>query len=226
MEQLTPQKAIKYMQNEGITTLTDADCDLPLALGGLQKGTTPLEMAAAYATIANGGKYIEPIFYTKIENNKGKVVLKNKQKSKKVYSEDTTYVLKNLLTQPVKGENGTAKSCKIDGFEVAAKTGTTNDNYDKWLCGFTKHYTAVTWFGFDSNETIKEGADSMANQIWANVMKDVHENLIKADFERPKNVQEVVVCKDSGKRATGGCRNTYVEYFRKGTVPNEKCDKH
>lgn len=226
MEQLTPQKAIKYMQNEGITTLTDADCDLPLALGGLQKGTTPLEMAAAYATIANGGKYIEPIFYTKIENNNGKVVLKNKQKSKKVYSEDTTYVLKNLLTQPVKGENGTAKTCKIDGFEVAAKTGTTNDNYDKWLCGFTKYYTAVTWFGFDVNETIKEGADSMANQIWANVMKDVHENLIKADFEKNKNVQEVVVCKDSGKRATGGCRNTYVEYFRKGTVPNEKCDKH
>ncbi|MCR5145786.1 MAG: transglycosylase domain-containing protein [Clostridia bacterium] len=226
MEQLTPKKAIKYMESEGITSLTDADCDLPLALGGLQKGTSPLEMAGAYVTIANGGKYIEPIFYTKIENNRGKVVLKNKQKSKKVYSEDTAYVLKELLTQPVKGENGTAKSCKIDGFEVAAKTGTTNDNYDKWLCGFTKYYTAVTWFGFDSNETIKEGADSMANQIWVNVMRNVHENLIKADFDRPKNVEEVVVCKDSGKRASGGCKNTYVEYFRKGTVPSEKCDKH
>lgn len=226
LEQLTPQKAIKYMQNEGITTLTDADCDLPLALGGLQKGTTPLEMAGAYATIANNGKYIEPIFYTKIEDKKGKKVLKNKQKTKQVYSEDTSYVLKKLLTQPVNGENGTAKICKIDGFEVAAKTGTTNDNYDKWLCGFTKYYTAVTWFGFDTNETIKEGADSMANQIWASVMKKIHENLIKADFEKTKNVQEVVICKDTGKRATGGCKNTYIEYFRKGTVPNEKCDKH
>ena len=226
LEQLTPKKAIKYMGNEGITTLTEADCDLPLALGGLQKGTTPIEMAGAYATIANGGKYIEPIFYTRIENNEEKVVLKNKQKSKKVYSEDTSYVLKKLLTQPVQGENGTAKTCKIEGFEVAAKTGTTNDNYDKWLCGFTKYYTAVTWFGFDSNETIKEGADSMANQIWANVMKNVHENLIKTDFERPKNVEEIVVCKDTGKRASGGCKNTYVEYFRKGTVPNDKCDKH
>ena len=226
MEQLTPQKSIKYMENEGITTLTDADCDLPLALGGLQKGSTPLEMAGAYATIANGGKYIEPIFYTKIVNNYGKVILKNKQKTKKVYSEDTTYVLKNLLTQPVNGENGTAKSCKIDGFEVAAKTGTTNDNYDKWLCGFTKYYTAVTWFGYDANESINEGADSMANQIWVNVMKKVHENLIKADFDKPKNVQEVIVCKETGKRATGGCKNTYTEYFRKGTVPKETCDKH
>lgn len=226
MEKLTPKKSIEYMQKEGITTLTDADCDLPLALGGLEKGTTPVEMAAAYGCIANGGKYIEPIFYTKVENANGKKVLKKKQSTKKVYSEDTTYVLKKLLTQPVNGENGTAKSCKIDGFEVAAKTGTTNDNYDKWLCGFTKYYTAVTWFGYDANESIKEGADSMANQIWVNVMKNIHENLIHANFDKNKNVQEVTICKDSGKKASSRCKNTYIEYYRKGTVPNEKCDKH
>lgn len=227
MEQLTPKKSIKYMEKEGITTLTEKDCDLPLALGGLEKGTSPLEMAGAYACIANGGKYIEPIFYTKIENSNGKVILKNKQKTKKVYSEDTTYVLKKLLTQPVNGENGTARTCKIDGFEVAAKTGTTNDNYDKWLCGFTKYYTAVTWFGYDENESINEGVDSMANQMWVSVMKKIHENVIKADFDRPKNVQDILVCKDSGKKAGGGCQNTYIEYFRKGTTPNsEICDMH
>ena len=81
MEQLTPKKSVKYMENSGVTTLTEKDCDLPLALGGLEKGISPLEMAGAYATIANGGKYIEPIFYTRIENKNGKVVLKNKQKS-------------------------------------------------------------------------------------------------------------------------------------------------
>ena len=226
MEQLTPKKSIQYLEKEGITTLTDADCDLPLALGGLQKGSTPLEMAGAYSCIANGGKYIEPIFYTKIENSAGKTVLKKKQKSEKVYSEDTAYVLKELLTQPVNGEHGTAKNCKIDGFEVAAKTGTTNDNYDKWLCGFTKYYTAVTWFGFDANESINESADSTANHIWTGVMRNVHNNLIKTNFDKPKGVEEALVCKDSGKIATGGCRNTYVEYFRKGTVQNEKCDKH
>ena len=226
LEQLTPKKAIKYLENEGIKNLTDADCDLPLALGGLQKGSSPLEMAGAYACIANGGKYIEPIFYTKVENSKGKVVLKNKTKPKKVYSEDTAYVLKELLTQPVKGENGTAKSCKIDGFEVAAKTGTTNDNFDKWLCGFTKYYTGVTWYGFDANESINEGADSMANQIWVAVMRNIHKDLIKADFDRPKNVEEVTMCKESGKIASGGCKNTYTEYFRKGTVPGDTCDKH
>ncbi len=226
MEQLTPKKAIKYMEKEGISTLTDADCDLPLALGGLEKGTSPLEMAVAYSTIANGGKYIEPIFYTAVENSEGKTVLNNKQKKKKVYSEDTTYVLKKLLTQPVNGEHGTAKNCKIDGMEVAAKTGTTNDDYDKWLCGFTKYYTAVTWYGFDENETINEGANAMASQIWVEVMKKIHENLIKTGFDRPKNVEEVIVCKDTGKKATSGCKDTCIEYFRKGTTVSDSCDKH
>lgn len=226
MEQLTPQKSINYMKNQGITTITDADCDLPLALGGLEKGFSPIEMASAYATIANGGKYIEPVFYTRIENQSGRVLLKSKQKTRKIYSEDTAYILKNLLTQPVKGEHGTARNCNIEGMEVAAKTGTTNDNYDKWLCGFTKYYTAVTWFGFDESEEIKESSNSMANQIWVGVMKSVHENLIDASFDKPKNLQEVVICKETGKLATAGCKDTYIEYFRKGTVISDKCNKH
>lgn len=217
MEQLTPEKSMKYMEKEGIANLTDGDKNLGLALGGLEKGSSALEMASAYACIANGGNYIEPTFYTKVENSKGKIILKSKQKSRKVYSEDTAYVLKELLTEPVNGENGTARTCKIDGMEVAAKTGTTNDNYDKWLCGFTKYYTAVTWFGYDVNEPINEGANSMANQIWGNVMREIHRYLIKADFDKPKDVEEVVVCRKSGKVAESGCGEAYVEYFRKGT---------
>ncbi len=217
MEQLTPEKSIKYMEKEGIANLTDGDKNLGLALGGLEKGSSPLEMASAYACIANGGNYIEPTFYTKVENSKGKIILKSKQKGRKVYSEDTAYVLKELLTEPVNGENGTARTCKIDEMEVAAKTGTTNDNYDKWLCGFTKYYTAVTWFGYDVNEPINEGANSMANQIWGNVMREIHRYLIKADFDKPKDVEEVVVCRKSGKVAESGCGEAYVEYFRKGT---------
>lgn len=217
MEQLTPEKSMKYMEKEGIANLTDGDKNLGLALGGLEKGSSPLQMASAYACIANGGNYIEPTFYTKVENSKGKIILKSKQKSRKVYSEDTAYVLKELLTEPVNGENGTARTCKIDGMEVAAKTGTTNDNYDKWLCGFTKYYTAVTWFGYDVNEPINEGANSMANQIWGNVMREIHRYLIKADFDKPKDVEEVVVCRKSGKVAESGCGEAYVEYFRKGT---------
>ena len=180
-------------------------------------------MAGAYACIANNGVYIEPIFYTKVENEKGKTILKNKQESRKVYSPDTAYVLKELLTQPVKGTYGTAKICQIPGFETAAKTGTTDHYYDKWLCGFTNHYTAVTWFGYDENEEISEGANAMVNQIWANVMKNVHKNLIKADFQRVNGVQAVEICSDSGKIAGDNCKNTYIEYFRSKNVIDEVC---
>lgn len=223
MEQLTPAKSIKYLEKQGISDLTDGDKNLWLALGGLEKGSSPLQMAAAYVCIANGGTYIEPTFYSKVENSKGKAVLKSKQESRKVYSEDTCYILKKLLTQPVNGENGTAKNCKIDGMETAAKTGTTNDNYDKWLCGFTKYYTAVTWFGFDVNESINEGASSMASKMWSNVMNSIHKDLIRAGFDKPRSVQEAQICAESGKIAGGNCKNVYIEYFRNGTVPKEVC---
>lgn len=223
MEQLTSKKSIKYMEKQGITTLTDKDNALPIALGGLDKGISPLEMAGAYASIANDGQYVEPIFYTRVENYKGKKVLKNKQKKKKVYSKNTAYVLKELLTQPVKGQNGTAKICQIPGFETSAKTGTTDNFYDKWLCGFTDYYTAVTWYGFDECEKIEEVGTSNANLIWSNVMKEVHKNLIKKDFSVPSGVQRVEICSDTGKIATDKCKSTYIEFFRNKNVIHETC---
>lgn len=223
MENLTSKTAIKYMEKQGITTLTENDDKLPLALGGLDKGISPLQMAGAYASIANNGVYIEPVFYTKIDNYKGKTFYKNKQKNKKVYSQDTAYVLKELLTEPVNGIYGTAKNCKIPGFETAAKTGTTDKFFDKWLCGFTEYYTAVTWFGFDESEVINEGSTSNANLIWSNVMNEVHKNLMKTDFQKPNGIQEVEICADTGKIATDKCKHTYIEYFRSKNTISEIC---
>src|SRR5699024_3460582 len=133
MEEITPKKYISYLEKMGITSLTENDEGLPLALGGLDNGITPLEMAAAYATIANDGIYIEPTFYSSIVDNTGKTVLKKKQEKRTVFSEQVAYVLKKLLQEPVDGNNGTATYCSIHGIDVAAKTGTTDENYDKWL---------------------------------------------------------------------------------------------
>lgn len=226
MEQLTPSKSIKYMKKMGITTLTDKDNNLPLALGGLEKGMTPLETAAAYATIANNGEYISPTFYTKVENAKGKTVIKPKQEKRRVFSEATSYVLKELLTQPVKGVNGTATYCSISGMDVAAKTGTTNDNYDRWLCGFTPYYTAATWYGYDLNESVNFSGKNPAGLLWAHVMINVHSKLANAKFEEPKNgVVTATVCSDSHKLANSGCPDRYTEYFLQGTLP-DMCTLH
>lgn len=225
MEQLTSQKSIEYMKKQGITSLTEKDNNLPLALGGLEKGISPLQMAGAYGSIANSGVYIEPIFYTTIQNSKGKKVLENNQIKTKVYSENTAYILKQLLTQPIQGTYGTAKMCAIDGMETAAKTGTTDNFYDKWLCGFTNHYTAVTWYGYDDSEEIKEEGTSMANYMWSSVMKDIHKNLIKVNFQKTGDIVEMNVCKKTGKIAGSKCRETYIEYYRKENVVSEICDE-
>ena len=225
MEELTPKTAIKYLEKMGITTLTKNDEGLPLALGGLDKGISPLQMAGAYSTIANDGIYIEPTFYTKIDRKNGSKILESKQEKRRVFSKEVAYILKSLLTEPVLGKNGTATYCKISGVDVAAKTGTTDENYDRWLCGFTPYYTAVTWYGFDQNETIDFNGRNPAGLIWANVMARIHAGLQKASFEKPSGVLSITVCSETGKVANTGCPNTYTEYFLWFTTPDD-CDKH
>ena len=182
-------------------------------------------MAGAYSTIANDGVYIEPTFYTQIDRKNGSKALESKQKSKKVFSKEVAYILKSLLTEPVLGENGTATYCKISGVDVAAKTGTTDENYDRWLCGFTPYYTAVTWYGFDQNETIDFNGRNPAGLIWANVMARIHTGLKTAKFEKPTGVLSATICAETGMRATTGCPNTYTEYYLWFTTP-DTCDKH
>ena len=225
MEEVGVKTSISYLKDMGITTLTEKDESLSLALGGLDKGITPLEIAAAYATIANDGVYIEPTFYTEITNQSGKTIVEAKPESHRVFSKQVAYILKEILTQPVKGSNGTATYCSISGIDVAAKTGTTDENYDRWLCGFTPYYTAATWFGYDQNETIYFNRQNPAGIIWANVMRTIHSGLANATFEKPSWIQTETICADSGCIANSGCTNTYEEYFLWGTKPDD-CTKH
>lgn len=225
MEQLTPQVSIRYLKKMGITTLNDKDVNLALALGGLDQGISPLEFAGAYSSIANDGVYIEPTFYTKIDSHSSETILVSKQKKRRVISKDSAFILKQLLTEPVTGSAGTATYCSISGMDVAAKTGTTNENYDRWLCGFTPYYTAVCWYGFDMNESINFNGKNPAGLIWSSVMKNIHSGLPSKKFEKTDGVVTSTICRDSGKVANSSCPNTFTEYFLKGTVP-DMCTQH
>ena len=226
MEQVTPKTSINYMKKLGITSLTTADNNINLALGGLDKGISPLELAGAYAAIANDGTYIEPTFYTKVENRLAKTVIKSKQAKSRAFSKEIAYILQNLLTEPVNGQNGTATYCKINGIDVAAKTGTTNEEYDRWLCGFTPYFTAVTWFGFDMNETIEFNRKNPAGLIWSNVMKEIHSNFENKGFDKPYKVEIAQICSKSGLLATEDCKESYTEYYLRGTTPKKTCINH
>ena len=236
MDEVGPANSIAFMRKMGISTLITAkenaehnDENLSLVLGGATEGITPLEMAGAYATIANGGVYITPTFYTKVEDSSGSVVLEPKQEKNRVMSEANSYILKSILTGPVTGSNGTATSAKISGQATAGKTGTTNDNYDRWFCGFTNYYTAAAWYGFDIPENLYYAGANYPNRaasLWTSVMKKIHSGLeSNTSFEKPSNIVTEKICKTSGKVATDDCTDTYTEYFVKGTVP-DYCDGH
>ena len=219
MKEVGPANAIKFLAQMGITV--DPVHEAPsLALGTAE--VTPLEMAAAYASIANNGEYITPIFYTKVEDSNGNVVVESKQERRRVMTEANAYVLQNLLTSPAR--SGTASVCYMSNMDVGAKTGSTDDYKDRWLCGFTPYYTAATWFGFDETELPVISGNSAAN-IWAAVMKDVHKNLETARFKRPSSVVYAKICQDSGGLATELCTRTMSEVFVKGTIPSQ-CEGH
>lgn len=233
MTELTPDTAIDFMRNLGITSLVKStestngynDSNLTTALGAVSYGISPLEMAGAYAAIANDGIYIEPSFYTKVEDSSGNIIIESKQESRRVFSEGNAYIMKSLLKQPVEGSQGTARICRMGNMNVGAKTGTTQEEKDVWLCGFTPYYTAATWVGYDKPERVSTAGGSPATLIWANVMKKVHEGLEAKQFEKPGNVVTATVCRASGKCATSACKDTYTEYFVEGAVPG-KCEGH
>lgn len=220
---LGPSKSAEFLRSINFTKLTDEDIGASLALGATS--TTPLEMAAAYSMVANDGVYIEPTFYTKVEDSDGNVILEAKQETKRVMSVENAYVLKEILTAPVTGAGGTATGCWIKGMEVGAKTGSTDDYKDRWLCGITPYYAGACWFGFDNAERPSGISGNGAATIWGNVMRSVHSSLASKRFTKPSGVVTAKICLDSGRVATESCTRTETEYFVKGTIPGA-CEGH
>ena len=215
--------AVEFLGKIGIE-VDDVYKDLSLALG--TQTVTPLEMAAGYAMIANGGVYISPTFYTKVVDQNGNTVIEANQEKTRVMSEGNAYILTSILTGPVKGSGGTATAYRntLGNMAVAGKTSTSSSANDRWFCGFTPYYATACWYGYDNNER-SVGGSNMAARIWFDVMKVVHQNLEVKDFIQPDNIVSAKICLDSGKKATDKCKNTYTEIFVKGTVP-EDCNGH
>lgn len=192
LQKLGISTSFNYLQNKfGITTLTDRDKNLSsLALGGLTNGVTPKEMAAAYAVFANGGMYFEPHSYSKVVDHAGNVLLETKTQGKRVLKESTAYVMTDILSDVVNTSSGTGKLAKLDEMPTYGKTGTTNENRDKWFVGYTPYYVGAVWYGFDQPDSInKYGVRyNISAKIWGEVMEKVHDGLKVKDFETPDSV--------------------------------------
>jgi len=206
------------------------------ALGAFSKGFSPLVMTAAYGTIANDGVYVEPICYTKVEDSKGKLILEKTPKKQVAVTPEVAFILKDILRSSVVSSDGLAGPAAIKikdvNIEMAAKTGTTQDNGDFWCIGFSPYYVGGVWVGNDNPTTKLSETSSATARLLGAFMTAIHQGLEPAKFDISNNVTKVQICKQSGKLATELCaldvRGSQVreEYFIKGTEPKESCESH
>lgn len=195
-----------------------------LALGGLTDGMSATELAAAYATFANNGLYNKAHSYTKVVDSEGKTVLENKLQPSVAMSEDTAYIVNTMLQSVVTSGTGTAAK-PASGMPAGGKTGTTDDQNDRWFAGFTPYYTAVVWYGYDQPKSLEFLTYHPCMPIWKKVMDSIHTNLPVKDFAMPATVEKLSVCATTGKLAKTGCK-TITEYFKKGQAPTTYCSGH
>ena len=229
-----------YLISMGIDPVHISKTASGLALG--DSGITPIELAGAYATIANSGIYQEPLSFTRVEDRDGNVILDaDKIRDKReVFRASTAWVVTDMLVNAV--QSGTGENAQIEGVTVGGKTGTVQDATGVLFAGITPYYTATLWIGSDRYKPLddKVYASSSAAPLWQYVMSKIYESgdypnkngsIISATPDQ-LNLIQVEVCSVSGMLATDDCdtdvggHKPVMAWYEKGTEPTETCDVH
>jgi len=218
LERVGVRDVIQNAYKAGITSSLRPD--LSLALGTSE--VTPLEMASAYATVANMGTYIEPISILKVEDYNGNILEQNHINGKQVFSENVCYSLIKLMEGVI--ERGTGWNAKI-GRPAAGKTGTTNECIDAWFVGFTPELVCAVYVGNDDRKTLgnKMTGGVVAAPIWHDFMINALQDQPIQDFTKPDNVKEITVCAKTGLLPNTQCETTVKVAFISGTEPQQIC---
>lgn len=184
--------SIKMLKKYGISTLVDditqSSNDVnpaALALGAMTYGATPLDMALAYGAFPGGGDRCKAVCYTSVEDSNGNTILEKEPKKIAVMNEGVAWIMTDVLKSAV--SKGIAYNAAISGTEVGGKTGTTNDAYDIWFCGFTPKYTAALWIGTDKNVEMNT-TSATAAALWSKIMSQVPGATDGEYAEQPSNI--------------------------------------
>ncbi|MDY6038467.1 MAG: transglycosylase domain-containing protein [Eubacterium sp.] len=247
--------SLNMLKKFGITTLVEeGDANdrnaAALALGGMTRGTTTLEMASAYTVFPNNGVRYDTRSYTKVLDNQGKVLLENKAKSHEVLDPGVAWIMADMLSGVV--NSAAANYAQIPGVFVGGKTGTTNDFFDDWFNGFTPNYTASLWIGNDYGISLSEHS-IIATYMWGNIMRNIENAYGGSRAAAPSNVisyngeyfisgtqsgvkslsdiksKEVLICEESGYLATPDCKHTkkkVIDIYSDEEEPKYYCHIH
>ncbi len=230
LQQLTYETPYEYLTERlHFQHLSEDDIGVAaMAMGGMSRGATVAEMVAGYAALANKGVYTEPITYTKVESANGKVLIEKVPETNQAFSEETAWLMQDLLVDSVR--NGFAS---MDlGLTLAGKTGTTDNNVDKWYMCYSEFFAAGIWVGFDENNQSLDNAgvlSTISRYAFQYVMEDIVE--IKGWeggelSEMPDTIVRGSYCKDCGGAPTANCsldpRGSRIgsTYYKEGTTPS------
>lgn len=217
---LTPAKSMEFLQNKFHVSTLDPIKDnaaAPMAVGAFTNGITTLEMAAAYASFGNGGKYYKPYCYYKVTNRTGdEILLEPDRTGEEIISPATSDVMCELL-QTVKTTDF-GKGTNVRKFQIMAKTGTTTDDKDRWICGGTPYFVASVWFGYDKPKDIGLYPNP-AGKVFIEVFNRIHEGLKTKAFIKSGLTVEKRYCTVSGKIAGDNCLSTSVGWYKADEIP-------
>ena len=213
-----------------------------LSLGQLNFGVTVRDIAAAYTVFPTGGVYHESHSYLYVYDSEGNLLLSNDDAGEIVFSEQTSYIMTKMLQNVMNKGTGTSVSLRKT-VDVAGKTGTAGNDYDRWLVGYTPYYIGAVWYGYSYPKSLSNLAQNPSNKIFDLVMTKLHEGIIAEsnetgmplrsfDDNRPTDIVKATYCMDSGKLMTDACRmdprgnRADTGYFTVATAPSEYCDTH
>ncbi len=238
---LDMKSMIEYGELSDGTSYTDVGL-ASLALGQLNYGLTVREITAAYSMFVNSGIYSKPNSYLKVTDASGNVLLENGYEGTVAISEETASIM-NMLLESVPRTGGTAASLTFDSkydIDVAGKTGSAGDYYDRWFIGYTPYYLCGVWYGYEYPKSISASSNPCV-KVWDAVMGKIHEDKVIAnmkdgdkylEFNVSSNLVQCTFCMDSGLLMSEACyhdprgKRAETGWFVKGTEPTEYCETH
>jgi membrane carboxypeptidase/penicillin-binding protein len=220
-DMLNPNKTAPYAEKFGFKNIKPV---LSLPLGSNE--VRPVDMAAAYSVFANQGIYSEPQYILKVVDKNGQVLENNKVKQTRIIAPENAYIITNML-QGVLEPGGTGSALKaLVNRPAAAKTGTTDEFRDAWFAGYTPQICCAVWVGYDARDSANLTGGAAAGPLWAKFIHDATVKLPEKDFNKPKNIEVMSICLDTGLIATEYCPRPIDMAFYTGTEPKDICYLH
>ena len=192
-----PKEMLSYLEDMKFTNIVPEDNSAVIAIGGFTYGTSTLEMASAYSTLANNGEYVQPTGIQKIVDVTNTVLYENEHEKERVYDSGSAYLMTDVLKGVSTKSYGTGKGYGLSNMTVAVKTGTTNNNKDIWMAGYTPFYTTVVWVGEDIPKSMSN--TRKAKEIWNDYMEKIHKGIKDQDFIKPDRISYMYINPKTGE---------------------------